>query len=81
MDNNFIELSNNINCTEWGNNPIIYDELFFDNHYVTYEHNSIGDKWICLQGKRFNKINAVIEGIILNRQEIKKLVPSDIAYE
>jgi hypothetical protein len=78
--NNFFELADKINCKLWGN-PVYYDILFLDNHIVSYENSFSEDKWFCPSGKRFNEINTLMQKIIFNKQEIKKLKPSDIAYE
>jgi hypothetical protein len=80
IDNKFVDLSDKIDCVRWGN-PIYYDVLFLDKHMVSYEHSFNENKWFCPNGKRFNEISTLMKKIIFNRQEIKKLQPSDIAYE
>ncbi|MDN3691942.1 hypothetical protein QWZ06_06600 [Chryseobacterium tructae] len=79
-ENQFQEFSREIDCSQWGTNPIIYDELFIDDFSVKYIHNR-SDGWFCSNGKRFNKINTIIQDVILNKPEIKKIESSDIAYE
>ncbi|WP_370901576.1 hypothetical protein [Chryseobacterium gossypii] len=79
-ENRFQNLPSEIDCSRWGFHPQIYDELFLDNYSVKYIHNS-EDRWLCPSGKRFDKIHTVMRDIILNKPEIKKLEPSDIAYE
>lgn len=78
--NKFQSFPHEIDCSKWGVNPKIYDNLFLNNFSVKYTHNS-DDTWFCPNGKRFGKINATIEYIILNKPEIKKIESSDIAYE
>ncbi|WP_326981930.1 hypothetical protein VUJ46_17085 [Chryseobacterium sp. MYb264] len=81
FENNFQNLPTTINCTSWGVHPKIYDCIFFDGSIVQYIHNSHNKKWLCPSGKKFDKINAVLQDIILNKPEIKELQPSGIAYE
>lgn len=79
-ENQFQRFPHEIDCSKWGTNPKIYDELFIDDFSVKYIHNR-EDGWLCSNGKRFKKINTIIQGIILNKPEIKKIESSDIAYE
>ncbi|AYZ37469.1 hypothetical protein EGY07_18970 [Chryseobacterium indologenes] len=81
LENKFQKLPNKINCTSWGVSPKIYESIFLDNSIVEYTHNSNDKKWFCFGGEKFNKINAVMQNIILSKPEIKKLKPSEIAYE
>lgn len=79
-ENQFQRFPHEIDCSKWGTNPKIYDELFIDDFSVKYIHNR-EDGWFCSNGKRFKKINTIIQDIILNKPEIKKIESSDIAYE
>lgn len=78
--NKFQSFPHEIDCSKWDVSPQIYDHLFLNNFSVKYIHNS-DDTWFCPTGKRFSKINAAIQDIILNKPEIKKIKSSDIAYE
>ncbi len=80
LENTFQSFPPEIDCSQWGSNPKIYDRLFLENFPVVYIHNNY-DRWYCPNGKKFNKINTVIQRIILNKPEIKKLESSDISYE
>ncbi|WP_185668532.1 hypothetical protein [Chryseobacterium bernardetii] len=79
-ENQFQSFPHEIDCSTWGTNPKIYDELFIENFSVKYIHNR-DERWFCSNGKRFNEINTIIQNIILNKPEIKKIEFSDIAYE
>lgn len=79
-ENHFQDLPKEIDCSKWGRQPIIYDEISLGNSRVKYLHNS-EDGWFCPNGKKFNKIYTIIQDIILNKPDVKKLEPSDIAYE
>lgn len=79
-ENQFQSFPHEIDCSKWGTNPKIYDELFIEGFSVKYIHNR-DDRWFCSNGKRFNEINTIIQDVILNKSEIKKIESSDISYE
>lgn len=79
-ENKFQNFPSEIDCSSWGAHPKIYDELSLNSSSIRYIHN-VDNSWFCLSGKRFDRINKVLKDIILNKPEIKKLEPSDIAYE
>src|SRR5690606_28294175 len=76
IENRFLSFPNEIDCSKWGVNPIIYNRLSLDSLNVEYIHNS-GKNWLCPKGERFNKIVITIQDIILNKPEIKELELSD----
>lgn len=80
-DNNFEYFPHEIDCTKWGVSPKVYNKLFLDDNEVTLISNSGRSSWFCLKEKKFIKINSVLQNIILEKPEIKKLDPSDIYYE
>lgn len=79
-ENNFQRLPGTIDCSIWGNHPKIYDRLSLNDTKVEYIHN-VGESWFCYNGKKFSRINKTIQDIIFNKEEVKKLAPSQIAYE
>lgn len=79
-ENNFQNFPNKIDCSSWGVNPKIYDELILNNHTVKYIHN-VDQGLFCLKGKKFNNISILIHEILMNKPEVKKLEMSDIFYE
>lgn len=79
-ENNFQKFPNEIDCSNWGTSPKIYDELTLDNHTVKYIHN-IDEDLFCLKGKKFSNINILIKDIVMNKPDVKKLEISNIAYE
>lgn len=81
-DNQFETFPAEIDCSERGNHPQLYDRLYLNSLTVNYIHNGTGDEGLfCVKGKRFNRINTVIYTIINGKQEIKELDPSDLYYE
>lgn len=80
-DNDFEYFPQEIDCTKWGVSPKIYNKLFLDNNEVTLISNSGSGSWFCLKEEKFININSVLQNIILEKPEIKKLPPSDIYYE
>jgi hypothetical protein len=80
QDNDFENMPNEINCSEWGVHPTMYYNLSLNNLKVRYIKTS-GDHWFCFNGKKVEKINAIIQSIILNKAEIKTLEDSNIFYE
>ena len=79
-ENQFQHFPSEIDCSMWGRNPQIYDVLYLNSSSVRYIHN-VDNSLFCLNGKRFDRISKILKNIILNKPEIKKLEPSDIAYE
>ncbi|MGX5685049.1 hypothetical protein ACWKWW_10815 [Chryseobacterium cucumeris] len=79
-ENGFENLPSIIDCSMWGHNPKIYDKLSLNNINVEYIHNT-DEGWFCHNGKKFSRINKTIQGIIFNKNEVKKLELSTIAYE
>lgn len=80
-DNDFEYFPQEIDCTTWGVLPKIYNKLFLDNNEVILILNSGSGSWFCLKEKKFVNINSVLQNIILEKPEVKKLAPSDIYYE
>jgi len=78
--NNFQNFPSEIDCSSWGRNPKIYDELILNNHAVKYIHN-VDQGLFCLKGKKFNHISTLIYEILMHKPEVKKLEMSDISYE
>ncbi len=79
-ENNFQNFPDEIDCSNWGTNPKISDELTLNNHKVKYIHN-INIGLFCLKGKKFSKISILIKNILMNKPAVKKLEISNIAYE
>jgi hypothetical protein len=79
-ENSFENLPYIIDCSMWGHNPKIYDKLSLNNINVEYIHNT-DEGWFCYNGKKFSRINKTIHDIIFNKNEVKQLKPSTIAYE
>ncbi|MDR4953397.1 hypothetical protein REB14_14545 [Chryseobacterium sp. ES2] len=79
-ENSFENLPSTIDCSIWGYNPKIYDRLSLNNINVEYIHNA-EEGWFCYNGKKFERINKTIQDIIFNKNEVKQLKPSTIAYE
>lgn len=80
-DNDFEYFPREVDCSKFGVSPKAYDKLFLDNNEVTLISNRGGGSWFCLKEKKFININSVLQSIILEKPEIKKLPPSDIYYE
>lgn len=79
-ENNFQGFPNEIDCSKWGVSPEIYDELTLNNRTVKYIHNT-DQGLFCLKGKRFNNISTLINNILMDKPEVKKLEVSNIGYE
>lgn len=76
----FKNLPQKIDCTEWGVQPVLYDELSLDGYSVTYQ-SSPGSRWFCFKGDRFEKIMSTLQHIVLGKPEVKRLEMSGIFYE
>lgn len=79
-ENNFQDFPNEIDCSSWGKNPKIYDELSLNNYKVKYIHN-VDRGLFCLKGKKFTNISALIHEILISKPQVKKLEISNIYYE
>ncbi len=76
----FKNLPQIIDCTKWGVQPVHYDELSLNGYTVQYQSSS-GDRWFCFKGNRFEKIMSMLQNIVLNKPEVKRLEMSSIFYE
>ena len=84
-ENNFLKLSNKIDCSSWMTQPKNYTtiSLFGNNkrHDVEYISTHENLMLFCLNGKKFLKIEEKINEILYSKPEVKALPKSNIAYE
>lgn len=84
-ENNFMNLSKEIDCSSWGVQPQEYTKISLWNkktkHSVTYISTYENFMLFCPSGKKFLNIERKINDIIYAKQEIKSLPISEIAYE
>lgn len=81
-ENQFQYFPREIDCSSWRYHPTKYDYINLNDKTVRYTYNGLGNEgFFCIKGKRFHKVSKVIQDVIMNKSEVKKLKPSDVYYE